>query len=34
MKKIIYDILDFRDEDIWMLFGILFVFLCLKDDED
>ncbi|HCZ8735823.1 radical SAM/CxCxxxxC motif protein YfkAB [Staphylococcus aureus] len=34
MKKTIHDILDFRDEDIWMLFGTLPVFPCLKDDED
>ncbi|WP_241011664.1 aminopeptidase, partial [Staphylococcus sp. EG-SA-8] len=30
MKKTIHDILDFRDEDIWMLFGTLPVFPCLK----
>ncbi|MBE5664734.1 radical SAM/CxCxxxxC motif protein YfkAB [Staphylococcus sp. SS60] len=34
MKKTIHDILDFRDENVWMLFGTLPVFPCLKDDND
>lgn len=34
MKKTIHDILDFRNKDIWMLFGTLPVFPCLKDDND
>ncbi len=35
MKKTIHDILDLaRRLKIWMLFGTLPVFPCLKDDED
>lgn len=34
MKDAINHLLDFRNEDIWMLFGTLPIFPCLNDEED